>query len=126
MRICKKNIIFAPANQYTTLMIFKRKLYDTMLRWKNEKQRRTALLIEGARRVGKSTLVTEFAKREYKSHILIDFSKTSKRIKDLFDDISDLDIFFFNLQSITGVSLHKRESVIVFDEVQNYPVATSH
>ena len=123
MRICKKSVIFAPANQNTTLMIFKRKLYGTMLRWKNEKQGRTAMLIEGARRVGKSTLVTEFAKREYKSYILIDISKTSKRIKDLFDDISDLDIFFFNLQSITGVSLYKRESVIVFDEVQNYPVA---
>lgn len=94
-----------------------------MLRWKNEKQGRTALLIEGARRVGKSTLVTEFAKKEYKSYILIDFSNTSKRIKNLFEDIMDLDIFFFNLQSIAGVSLYKRESVIVFDEVQNYPPA---
>lgn len=104
-------------------MIFKRKLYDTLLQWKNEKQGRTAMLVEGARRVGKSTLVEEFAKREYKSYILIDFSKPSRQIKDLFDEMMNMDIFFFNLKNITGVSLYERESVIVFDEVQNFPPA---
>ena len=104
-------------------MIFRRKLYDMMLRWKQEQNGSTALLIEGARRVGKSTLVETFAKQEYKSYILIDFSNTSKRIKSLFEDMTDMDIFFFNLQNITGTSLYKRESVIVFDEVQNYPPA---
>lgn len=104
-------------------MVFKRKLYNTMLRWKQEKQGKTALLIEGARRVGKTTLVKDFAQREYKSHIFIDFSKASKQLNSLFEDIMDLDFFFLNLQNIAKVSLYERESVIVFDEVQNYPPA---
>jgi len=103
-------------------MIFKRKLYDKMLQWK-QRQGKYALLIEGARRVGKSTLVEEFAKKEYKSYILIDFSKTSKKIVDLFDDTTDLDFFFVVLQGIFNVRLYERESVIVFDEVQNFPPA---
>ncbi|MBQ3656024.1 MAG: ATP-binding protein [Bacteroidales bacterium] len=104
-------------------MIFKRKLYEKMLLWKNNRQGKTALLIKGARRVGKSTLVEDFAKKEYKSYILIDFSETSKQINPLFEDMHDLDFFFFSLQNITGVSLIKRESVIVFDEVQFNPRA---
>ncbi len=104
-------------------MIFKRKLYDTMIRWKNQRKGETALLIKGARRVGKSTLVEEFAKREYKSYILIDFSKTDKEIESLFDNLMNLDYFFIRLQNIFGVTLHQRESVIVFDEVQNFPPA---
>lgn len=104
-------------------MIFKRKLYDTMLRWKNERNGESALLIKGARRVGKSTLVEEFAKSEYKSYILIDFSKTDKEVESLFDSMMNLDYFFIRLQNIFGVSLHKRASVIVFDEVQNFPPA---
>lgn len=104
-------------------MIFKRKLYENMLRWKQEKQGSTALLIQGARRVGKSTLVEEFARREYKSHILIDFANVSKSINALFDDVSNLDYFFLRLQNETGVTLHNRASVIIFDEVQLQPLA---
>ena len=104
-------------------MIFKRKLYDTMILWKSQRKGETALLIKGARRVGKSTLVEEFAKREYKSYILIDFSKTDKEVESLFDNLMNLDYFFIRLQNIFGVTLHQRESVIVFDEVQNFPPA---
>lgn len=104
-------------------MIFKRKLYDEMLKWKRERQGKTALLIKGARRVGKSTLVEDFAKKEYKSYILIDFSKTSKQVNALFEDMLDLDYFFLSLQNIFNVSLVERESVIIFDEVQFQPLA---
>ena len=114
---------FCTVNQQINYMIFKRKLYDTMIRWKNERKGGSALLIKGARRVGKSTLVEEFAKREYKSYILIDFSKTDKEVESLFDNLMNLDYFFIRLQNIFGVSLHQRESVIVFDEVQNFPPA---
>lgn len=104
-------------------MFFKRKLYTQMLHWKNTRKGKTALLIKGARRVGKSTLVEEFARKEYKSYILIDFSESSKRINALFEDLSDLDFFFVSLQNITGGTLFKRESVIIFDEVQFNPLA---
>ena len=104
-------------------MIFKRKLYEKMLTWKQERKGRTALLIKGARRVGKSTLAEDFAKREYKTYILIDFAHVSKKINDLFEDMSDLDFFFMRLQVETGITLHERESVIVFDEVQLQPFA---
>lgn len=104
-------------------MTFKRKLYDKMLEWKQQWKGRYALLIKGARRVGKSTLVEEFAKREYKSYILIDFSKPSKQINELFEDMMDLDYFFMRLQTLMKVNLYKRESAIVFDEVQNQPLA---
>lgn len=104
-------------------MIFRRKLYDEMLRWKQERQGATALLIKGARRVGKSTLVEEFAQREYKSYILIDFSKENKQINALFDDMSNLDFFFLHLQQEMRTTLHVRNSVIVFDEVQLQPLA---
>lgn len=105
------------------MMIFRRKLYDEMLRWKQERQGATALLIKGARRVGKSTLVEEFARREYKSYILIDFSKENKQINALFDDMSNLDFFFLHLQQEMRTTLHVRNSVIVFDEVQLQPLA---
>ena len=104
-------------------MIFKRKLYDKMLQWKQQRNGETALLVKGARRVGKSTLVEEFARNEYKTYILIDFAHISQRINALFDDISDLDFFFMRLQIETGITLHKRESVIIFDEVQLKPAA---
>ncbi|MGN1245183.1 MAG: ATP-binding protein, partial [Muribaculaceae bacterium] len=103
--------------------VFKRKIYDTMKAWKDESKGRTALLVEGARRVGKSTIVEEFARNEYQSHIIIDFNKTSKEIKALFDDIMDLDRLFIYLQATYHVALHERKSVIVFDEVQNCPMA---
>lgn len=104
-------------------MLFKRKLYDDMLRWKNVDKGATALLIEGARRVGKSTLVKDFAQNEYESYILLDFSKASKEIKALFEDISDLNYFFLRLQVLCNVQLKERKSVIVFDEVQLLPLA---
>lgn len=104
-------------------MIFKRKIYSKILKWKKENDGKSALLIEGPRRVGKSTIVEEFAKREYKSYILIDFNKVSNDIKDLFEDLLDLDHIFLYLQTVYKVSLHTRQSVIVFDEVQKCPNA---
>ena len=103
--------------------MFRRKIYSKLLAWKQESEGKTALLVEGARRVGKSTVVEEFAQKEYKSYILIDFSKASKEVKGLFEDVSDLDYIFLRLQLIFKVDLHKRESVIIFDEVQLCPMA---
>lgn len=94
-----------------------------MLRWKEARKGTSALLIKGARRVGKSTLAENFARKEYKSYILIDFSKTSKQVDALFEDMMNLDMFFFQLQNIFGVKLHERKSVIIFDEVQMQPLA---
>ena len=102
---------------------FKRKLYSTLLTWKKERNGKTAALIEGARRVGKSTLVEQFARQEYRSYILIDFSKASVETFNLFRDISDLDYIFLRLQLIYNVQLYERESVIIFDEVQLQPLA---
>jgi len=104
-------------------MPFKRKLYNEMLRWKESRKGSSALLIKGARRVGKSTLSETFARNEYKSYILIDFSKTSKQVDALFEDMMNLDMFFFQLQNIFGVKLHERKSVIIFDEIQMQPLA---
>jgi len=103
--------------------MFKRKIYNKLKAWKAESGGKTALLIEGARRVGKSTLVEEFAKKEYKSYILIDFTIVPKSIKDLFDDISDLDYIFLQLQLQFKVDLFERDSLIIFDEVQSCPNA---
>lgn len=104
-------------------MIFKRKLYDKMLQWKQERDGQTALLIKGARRVGKSTLAEEFARHEYESYINIDFTEASQEVRELFADISNLDNLFMALQFHYGVQLHHRRSVIIFDEVQNCPLA---
>lgn len=76
-------------------MIFKRKIYDKLKEWKTDSNGKYALLIEGARRVGKSTVVEEFAKNEYQKYILIDFSVVSLDIKNLFEDLSNLNYFFF-------------------------------
>ncbi|MGN0704953.1 MAG: ATP-binding protein [Lentihominibacter sp.] len=103
--------------------MFRRKIYDKLLEWKTESDGKTALLIEGARRVGKSTVVEEFAKNEYESYILIDFSRASKNVKTLFEDISDLDYLFLQLQLQYKVDLHERKSLIIFDEVQQCPLA---
>ncbi len=105
------------------MIYFKRKIYNTMLKWKTERKGETALLIQGARRIGKSTIAEEFARNEYKSYILIDFSKASKEVSDLFNDISDLNYLFLRLQFLYQVQLHERESVIIFDEVQLQPLA---
>ncbi len=104
-------------------MIFKRKIYQKLLEWKNNDKGRSALLIEGARRVGKSTIAEEFAKNEYRSYILIDFSKAGQNIIDLFLDISDLDFLFSQLQLYFQTRLYRRESLIIFDEVQFCPKA---
>ncbi len=103
--------------------MFKRKIYEKMRKWKQESEGKTALLIEGARRIGKSTVVEVFAKNEYKSYILIDFSRVSRETKELFEDISDLNYLFLQLQLQYKVDLHERDSVIIFDEVQLCPMA---
>ena len=104
-------------------MYFKRKAYDKLLTWKKEYSDRYAVLLEGARRVGKSTIAENFAKNEYKSYILIDFSNVEAKVLSCFDDIANLDIFFLRLQAACGVTLYKHESLIIFDEVQLYPKA---
>ncbi len=106
-------------------MIFRRKIYDRLVEWKNESNGTTALMIEGARRIGKSTVVEEFAKNEYESYIIIDFYMASPDVKALFDDLSDLNYIFLQLQLQYNVSLHERKSLIVFDEVQLCPKARS-
>ena len=103
--------------------IFKRKLYERLLEWKRVQNGKSAILIEGARRVGKSTLVEQFAKNEYESYILIDFNEASDEVKSLFSNIMDKDFLFLQLQAIYNVVLKERRSVIVFDEVQNCPLA---
>ena len=103
--------------------IFKRKLYDRLLEWKHSENGRTAILIEGARRVGKSTIAREFGKNEYESYLFIDFSKASNDIRALFDDISNLDSLFLRLQFEYQVSLKPRKSLVIFDEVQFCPMA---
>ena len=104
-------------------IVFKRKIYDEILEWKEKRSNKYALLIKGARRVGKSTIAEEFAKNEFKSYILIDFAHTSKEIIELFDDTYNLDFFFLQLQQLTGIRLYVNESVIIFDEVQLLPKA---
>ncbi len=104
-------------------MVFKRKLYDKLLEWKQNRQGKTAVLIEGARRVGKSTLARQFAENEYDSYVMIDFSIVKDEIIELFDHIADLDYFFLQLQFRLGVSLKERRSLVIFDEVQKCPKA---
>ena len=102
----------------------KRKIYDRLLQWKRESQGDSALMIEGARRVGKSYIVEEFAKKEYDSYILIDFNNTTQQMRDLFVNyLNDLDTFFMYLSLYTGITLHQRQSLIIFDEVQKFPTA---
>lgn len=105
------------------MRIFKRKLYDKLLDWKTNRKGKTAVMIEGARRVGKSTLAKQFAENEYDSYVLIDFSIAPKEITELFDYISDLEYFFMQLQFRLGVSLIEHNSLIIFDEVQKCPKA---
>lgn len=105
------------------MRIFKRKLYDKLLEWKHNRQGKTAILIEGARRVGKSTLAKQFAENEYESYVMIDFSIVREDVLELFDHIDDLDYFFLQLQFRLGVSLKERKSLVIFDEVQKCPKA---
>lgn len=102
----------------------RRKVYDQLKKWKEEQNGESAVLINGARRVGKSYIVKEFAQKEYKSYILLDFNKIGKDIKSLFETyLDDLDTFFMYLSSFTNTPLYPRNSVIIFDEVQLYPRA---
>ena len=104
-------------------MIFKRKIYNELLRWKEMDEGRTAVLIQGARRVGKSTVAEEFAANEYETYIVVDFAACSTEIQDLFNDVSDLNRIFIRLQLEYGVELKERKSAIIFDEVQLAPKA---
>lgn len=103
--------------------IFRRKIYDKMLQWKENSKGKSALLIKGARRIGKSTIVEEFAKKEYEAYIIIDFSIAPKEVHELFSDLSDLDYFFLRLQLLYKTNLHEKKAVIIFDEVQKEPLA---
>lgn len=105
-------------------MMLKRKIYDALLSWKKEYHGTKAILIEGARRIGKSTVCEEFGKREYKSCLVIDFARASAEVKEYFETwINDLDTLFMLLSTAYGEKLYPRESLIVFDEVQMYPKA---
>ena len=105
-------------------MIFKRKMYNRLLAWKRQAAGTKALLIEGARGIGKSTLVEEFAKNEYRSYLLIDFNKVSDSVISAFNNyMNDLDTFFLILSSEYGVKLYPKESIIIFDEIQQFPKA---
>ena len=103
--------------------MFKRKAFEKLKYWKEKKAPNYSVLLEGARRVGKTTIAEEFAKREYRSYIIIDFANIARDVLDVFDDIANLDIFFLRLQTATGITLYKRESVIIFDEIQLMPKA---
>lgn len=103
--------------------IFKRKIYDRLVEWKQKSNGESALLVQGARRIGKSTIVEEFAKNEYSSYLIIDFNRASAIVKSLFDDLMDIDFIFLQLQTIYNVVLENRKSVIIFDEVQKCPNA---
>ena len=104
-------------------MYFERKVYRKLLDWKDKYSEKYAVLLEGARRVGKSTIAEHFAQSEYKSYILIDFSKTTDNIRDCFNDIGNLNMFFLRLQAETGITLYEHESLIILDEVQLFPKA---
>ena len=102
----------------------KRKIYNKLLNWKKESNGEYALLIDGTRRVGKSYIVRQFAEKEYSSYVILDFNLVSKSIKDLFEnDLDNLDRFFMYLSNYTGKTLYTRDTLIVFDEVQQYPKA---
>lgn len=103
--------------------IFQRKIYQKLIEWKESARGRTAVLVEGARRVGKSTIVERFAQQEYESYIFIDFNKASPSIIALWDDLTDMNRIFLKLQQTYSVTLHERKSVIIFDEVQRCPRA---
>lgn len=122
MELC----VFLQGMKSTTMeenRVFKRKIYGKLLEWKQEEDGKSAILVKGTRRVGKSTIVEEFARNEYKSYMLVDFSKASLEVKSLFNDLMDLNYIFLRLQAIYNVVLESRQSVIIFDEVQECPLA---
>ena len=104
----------------------RRKIYDKLVKWKDNSNGKTALLIDGARRTGKSYIVEKFAKENYKSYILLDFNRVPEEIKKLFDlYLDDLNSLFLYLSNYYNVKLYERDSLIIFDEVQLYPRARS-
>ena len=103
-------------------MVMRRKIYSRLLEWKGN-DGHTALLIEGARRVGKSFIVEEFGKNEYDSYMMINFGKVGKAVKDLFDDLTDVPLLLQRLSALMRVKLHERRSLVIFDEVQKFPRA---
>ena len=106
--------------------MYKRKVYDHLRRWKAASKGTTALMIEGARRVGKSTVAEEFAKNEYRSYILIDWQKAPQAVRDSFrNNLDHLDTLFMDLSVYYGVRLHERDTLFIFDEVQLFPFARS-
>ncbi len=104
-------------------MKIKRKIYNKILDWKQSCHGKKALLIEGARRIGKSTVAEEVGKNEYKTYVLIDFNKAGKKILESFDDMTNLDIFFQTISLEYNVRLYPRETLIIFDEIQKFPKA---
>lgn len=104
-------------------MEIKRKIYNKIIEWKNQTKGTKALLIEGARRIGKSTVAEEIGKNEYDSYIIIDFNKASKKVKEAFDNLNNLDIFFQTLSLEYNTRLYRRKSLIIFDEIQKFPKA---
>jgi predicted AAA+ superfamily ATPase len=102
--------------------MFKRKVFEELANWKENYAPKYAALLEGARRVGKSTVAEEFAKKNYKSYIKVDFANITQELMDVFKDIADHKVFFLRLQTVTGVTLYPRESVIIFDEIQRQPL----
>ena len=104
--------------------MMKRKIYDTLLDWKKQRNGKVAVMIDGARRIGKSYIVEAFGRNEYKTYILVDFNDADKQLLKIFDDyLTNLDMFFMHLSLHYGVQLHERDSLIIFDEVQLYPRA---
>ena len=119
-----ENVLYLLIEEKEVSQKMKRKIYDQLLKWKRNDSRDCALLIDGARRVGKSYIVEEFGKNEYKSYIIIDFNRAKKETKELFlSYLNDLDTFFLLLSTIYRTRLYQHESLIVFDEVQLFPEA---
>ena len=102
--------------------MFKRKVYDALTEWKEKYSKKYAAMLEGARRVGKSTVAEEFAKNNFKSYIKVDFANVEKDVLEVFDDIASLEVFFIRLQAATGITLYQGESAIIFDEIQRAPL----
>ncbi len=102
--------------------MFRRKVFEELIDWKNNYAPKYAALLEGARRVGKSTVAEEFAKVNYRSYIKVDFANITQELQDVFKDIANHKLFFLRLQTVTGVTLYPRESVIIFDEIQRQPL----
>lgn len=102
--------------------MFERKAFNQLLEWKEKYSQNYAAMLEGARRVGKSTIAEEFAKNHFKTYIKIDFANVKEEVLEVFKDIANLDVFFLRLQTVTGITLYKNESVIIFDEIQRQPL----